>query len=124
MLFRHYLAEAAKELDSSPKSIDNEALELLETYDWPGNVRQLVNATRRLTVTAPGAVITAQDIPADFGGQSAPARGPQEWTRQLAAWAQRQIGAIQDLAFKRLVELTVHYRDMGIRGPLRKQARG
>jgi two-component system nitrogen regulation response regulator GlnG len=93
VLFRHYLAEAARELDSSPKSIDTEALELLESYDWPGNVRQLVNATRRLTVTAPGTVITAQDIPGDFGGQSVAGRGSQEWTRQLAAWAQRQIGA-------------------------------
>jgi len=93
VLFRHYLAEAAKELDASPKNIDSEALGLLEGYDWPGNVRQLVNATRRLTVTAPGAVITAQDIPADFGGQSTPSRGPQEWTRQLASWAQRQLGA-------------------------------
>ena len=30
---------------------------LLRRFDWPGNVRQLVNACRRLTVTAPGAEI-------------------------------------------------------------------
>jgi two-component system nitrogen regulation response regulator GlnG len=38
------------------------------TFDWPGNVRQLVNACRRLTVTAPGREIRAEDIPPDFGG--------------------------------------------------------
>ena len=43
-------------------------METLQAFQWPGNVRQLVNATRRLTVTAPGSVISAQDIPGDLGG--------------------------------------------------------
>ena len=91
LLLSHYLAEAAKELETTSKSIDTEALELLQTYDWPGNVRQLVNATRRLTVTAPGGVISPQDIPPDLGGTESPQRAGQEWTRSLAAWAERQL---------------------------------
>ena len=92
LLFKHYLAESAKELDASPKTIDAEALEMLQGYDWPGNVRQLVNATRRLTVTAPGAVITTQDIPTDLGGASPRQGASQEWTRSLANWAEQQLG--------------------------------
>src|SRR5690606_30297577 len=69
VLLRHYLAQAAHELSAAPKSLNSEALELLENYDWPGNVRQLVNASRRLTVTAPGTVITPGDIPEDLGGR-------------------------------------------------------
>jgi two-component system nitrogen regulation response regulator GlnG len=91
LLFQHYLAEASEELGSTPKSIDAEAMEALQDFDWPGNVRQLVNATRRLTVTAPGGVITAQDIPADLGGADTSARGTKEWTRMLASWAERQL---------------------------------
>ncbi|MDH3410404.1 MAG: nitrogen regulation protein NR(I), partial [Gammaproteobacteria bacterium] len=68
LLLKHYLAESAKELDVPTKSLDGDAIDVLRGYDWPGNVRQLVNATRRLTVTAPGTVITAQDIPSDLGG--------------------------------------------------------
>src|SRR5690606_11493615 len=40
-LLLHYLGEAARELDAAPKTLSAEALEILEAYDWPGNVRQL-----------------------------------------------------------------------------------
>jgi len=91
LLLNHYLAEAAREMGAAAKSVDADALEALQGYSWPGNVRQLVNATRRLTVTAPGGVITAQDIPGDLGGTQSPQRGAKEWTNTLATWAQRQL---------------------------------
>jgi len=93
VLLKHYLAEAARELNAPVKSIDVEALEALQSYDWPGNVRQLVNASRRLTVTAPGRVITSQDIPAELGGREPAQRAAQEWTRSLSAWAEQQLSA-------------------------------
>ena len=96
LLLNHYLTEAARELETSAKTIDSEALEMLETYDWPGNVRQLVNATRRLTVTAPGRAIAPQDIPADLGGRETSQRAVAEWTRNLASWAERQLGSTDD----------------------------
>lgn len=91
LLLGHYLAEAAVEIGTPAKSIDTEALDALQNYGWPGNVRQLVNASRRLTVTAPGGVITAQDIPDDLGGSESPHNASKEWTRTLAAWAETQI---------------------------------
>jgi two-component system nitrogen regulation response regulator GlnG len=91
LLLNHYLAEAATEMTTPAKSIDAEALEALQNYEWPGNVRQLVNASRRLTVTAPGQVITSQDIPAELGGRDTARKSTQEWTRSLAAWAETQL---------------------------------
>ena len=91
LLLNHYLTESANELNTPAKSIDADALNALQAYDWPGNVRQLVNATRRLTVTAPGSVITAKDIPTDLGGNAATHRGAREWTQSLASWAERQL---------------------------------
>ena len=93
VLLNHYLAAAAKELEAPAKSIDADAIDLLQSYDWPGNVRQLVNATRRLTVTAPGTVITTEDIPTDLGGSETSQRAAQDWTRSLASWAERQLSA-------------------------------
>jgi len=93
LLLNHYLAESARELDAPAKVIDADAIDLLQDYDWPGNVRQLVNATRRLTVTAPGTVITTEDIPTDLGGQVSSQRAAQEWTRSLAIWAEKQLSA-------------------------------
>ena len=92
MLVKHYLEKSADELDARTKAIDADALDVLQGYDWPGNVRQLVNATRRLTVTAPGTVITTEDIPADLGGNVPAKRSAQEWTRSLAAWAESELG--------------------------------
>jgi len=91
LLLNHYLAEAANELGASTKTVDADALDALQAFSWPGNVRQLVNATRRLTVTAPGTVITAEDIPADLGGNESPKRASREWTRVLASWAETQL---------------------------------
>jgi two-component system, NtrC family, nitrogen regulation response regulator GlnG len=90
-LLEHYLTDAAKELGASAKTINPEAMEILRSYDWPGNVRQLVNATRRLTVTAPGGVISALDIPEDLGGKSSGNGAFHEWTQSLAHWAEQQL---------------------------------
>jgi two-component system nitrogen regulation response regulator GlnG len=90
-LLNHYFAEAAKELDTPAKSINPEAMEMLQSYNWPGNVRQLVNATRRLTVTAPGGVISALDIPEDLGGTRGSNGTQQEWTQSLASWAEQEL---------------------------------
>ncbi|HKR34375.1 MAG TPA: nitrogen regulation protein NR(I), partial [Steroidobacteraceae bacterium] len=53
-LLVHYLSAAALELGVEPKTLTPEAAAALANFEWPGNVRQLVNACRRLTATAPG----------------------------------------------------------------------
>lgn len=90
-LLAHYLDDAANELGTAAKAISPEAMEILQSYDWPGNVRQLVNATRRLTVTAPGGVISALDIPEDLGRKTSGKGGSKEWTQCLAHWAEQQL---------------------------------
>ena len=90
LLLNHYFAEAAKELGTSAKAVDASAMELLSSYDWPGNVRQVVNTARRLTVTAPGSVITTEDIPSDLGGEDTQ-RAASDWTAGLAAWAKKRL---------------------------------
>ena len=66
-------------------------MERLRAYDWPGNVRQLVNTARRLTVTAPGNVVTAADLPEEFGGSAGEKIAQKEWTLRLADWAEQQL---------------------------------
>lgn len=90
-LLSHYLAVAAAELGVEPKTLTQDAAAMLTQFDWPGNVRQLVNACRRLTVSAPGREIRAADIPPDLGGSLNPAKLQDEWTRQLASWAEKRL---------------------------------
>jgi two-component system response regulator PilR (NtrC family) len=45
---------------------DDEALELLISYDWPGNVRELENLIERLVILKGGSLIKVADLPAKF----------------------------------------------------------
>ncbi|HKQ13220.1 MAG TPA: nitrogen regulation protein NR(I) [Steroidobacteraceae bacterium] len=92
-LLIHYLSAAALELGAEPKTLTPEAAAALSNFDWPGNVRQLVNACRRLTATAPGREIKVADIPTDLGGVPGAAKLQDEWTRQLTQWAERRLAA-------------------------------
>jgi two-component system, NtrC family, nitrogen regulation response regulator GlnG len=92
-LLMHYLAAAAQELGAEPKTLTPEAAAALSNFEWPGNVRQLVNASRRLTATAPGREIKVEDIPADLGGVPGAAKLQDEWTRQLTHWAEKRLAA-------------------------------
>ncbi len=63
MLVRHFLSKSAEEIKSEEKDIDKNAMSILNNYDWPGNIRQLENTCRYITVMAPSTSITADDIP-------------------------------------------------------------
>jgi two-component system nitrogen regulation response regulator GlnG len=92
-LLRHYLAVAGQELGVEPKLLMMPAETALVTFDWPGNVRQLVNACRRLTVTAPGREIRLEDIPADLGGAATEQSTSHDWTAKLSTWAEQELDA-------------------------------
>jgi two-component system nitrogen regulation response regulator GlnG len=92
-LLQHYLSAAATELGVETKTLAVDAAARLAAFDWPGNVRQLVNATRRLTVTAPGRQIRIEDIPPDLGGAGAGEPATAEWLRELESWARAHLGS-------------------------------
>jgi len=102
-LLRHYLAEAAQELGVEPKQLKRSAENALVAFDWPGNVRQLVNACRRLTVTAPGREIRVEDIPPDLGGTAGAHAPSHDWMNKLAHWAEAEL----DAGAKRLLDQAV-----------------
>jgi two-component system nitrogen regulation response regulator GlnG len=87
-LLRHYLTTAARELGVETKTVAADAEARLVAADWTGNVRQLVNVCRRLTVAAPGREIRAEDIPVDISGNPVESGG--DWCRELERWARDQ----------------------------------
>lgn len=66
LLLNHFLSRAATELNSELKSVKPNVMSYLQTLDWPGNVRQLENLSRWLTVMATGQVVTMEDLPHDL----------------------------------------------------------
>ncbi len=75
MLTRHFLQQSAKQLGVEPKRISDAALNWLESFGFPGNVRQLENICHWLTVMAPAQVIEPKDLPPEVsvGRADAPA---------------------------------------------------
>ncbi len=49
-MFEFYLSKAAEELGYRPPRISEEAAQILLSYSWPGNIRELVNEASRLPV--------------------------------------------------------------------------
>lgn len=92
LLLKHFLHSAADELNVDQKTLDPAAEEKLQTLDWPGNVRQLENLCRWLTVMSAGNVIRLEDLPDDL--QPASAAGSvsaSDWQTALRQWALQQL---------------------------------
>ena len=62
-LVKYFLKKSANEIKSDQKDIEDPAMKVLNEYDWPGNIRQLENTCRYITVMAPSTSITLDDIP-------------------------------------------------------------
>ncbi len=71
LLAEHFLTRGARETGTL-RRLSAEAREMLRAYGWPGNVRQLENAIRRLLVTAPEAEITRAEVAQVLGAQPVP----------------------------------------------------
>lgn len=102
VLAQHFLMAAAQMLDVPPKRFSHAALDMLERYDFPGNVRELENLCRRVAVMAPGHEVQTADL-----GLASPARTSQaqaDWTEALRAWAENELVANRDQLHHRACE--------------------
>ncbi len=61
----HFLRRAAKRMGKPLSHIEDEALQPLERYHWPGNIRELENVIERAVVMAEGTVLTPEDLPSE-----------------------------------------------------------
>jgi DNA-binding NtrC family response regulator len=62
-LAEHLLERIARQLGIAEIGIDGSAVRLLESYEWPGNVRQLHNVLFRAAIFCGGDTLTASDFP-------------------------------------------------------------
>lgn len=88
-----FMEKAATEMKTDRKQLSDEALYVMQSFDWPGNVRQLENACRWITVMATGDILTTEDLPPD-----------------LTEFANRQ----QQLAQAAMAETAPHYADYSV----------
>ena len=92
MLLEHFLAEAALELGEEMKVIPEDTMNFLVNLPWQGNVRQLENFSRWITVMATGREVLLDDLPLELRSNSEqPEQSDQLWDRQLRKWAQAKL---------------------------------
>ncbi|HAL46049.1 MAG: hypothetical protein A2Y12_20375 [Planctomycetes bacterium GWF2_42_9] len=74
----YFLQQAAEELGTPRKTITDNALNILKSFNWPGNVRQMRNCIRTMAVMTDNEKLDVKDIPAEIyqvrqlSGQVAP----------------------------------------------------
>lgn len=95
-LASHFLGRAADELGVDMKTLHPTTIETLNRLPWPGNVRQLENICRWLTVMASGSEVLPNDLPSELLNEKR-ATGQENnvgsWQQQLESWARSALSA-------------------------------
>ena len=106
-LLAHFLTAASSELGVETKVLSEQALSVLTQLPWPGNVRQLENTCRWLTVMAAGREVLHADLPSELlqHHEASPEGAGDTWHEQLAGWANRQLAEGQSNVLRQALPL-------------------
>ncbi|MGB0712737.1 MAG: nitrogen regulation protein NR(I) [Gammaproteobacteria bacterium] len=86
-LAKFFLARAGEELNVEPKSLTAPAEQALMAFDWLGNVRQLENTCRWITVMATGRDVGPDELPEELRGENAAGGSANtDWKSNLRQW--------------------------------------
>ena len=92
-LMEHFFHRAAKELEMEPKILSQPAEDFFFNLPWPGNVRQLENICRWLTVMAAGREVLLSDLPPELQSEDGEkeVRVQGDWQQMLRRWSEREL---------------------------------
>ncbi len=90
-LLQHFMKASASELETETKKVSDEVIEYLSKLTWPGNIRQLENVCRWLTVMSSGNEIRMQDLPAEMLKDEMSAADDASWQALLGEWVDREL---------------------------------
>jgi two-component system, NtrC family, nitrogen regulation response regulator GlnG len=90
-LARHFLQRAARELGVEAKTLHKDAERYFSSLAWPGNVRQMENVCRWLTVMASGREVLIDDLPPELRQQESRSEAVGDWEKSLRLWADRAL---------------------------------
>jgi len=87
-----FLKRAAAELGVEPKRMLPETQAYLNRLPWPGNVRQLENFCRWITVMASGKEVHIEDLPPELREQTPEPGVAGDWESSLRRWVENTLG--------------------------------
>ncbi len=95
-LSQHFFHKAAKELEVEPKVLLQDTENYLCNLDWPGNVRQLENTCRWITVMASGREVHLEDLPPELMTSKGTESPSGDWEKALRHWADQALARGQN----------------------------
>jgi DNA-binding NtrC family response regulator len=95
-LARHFLEKTAPVVGATCSGIDPAVAPLLETYRWPGNIRELRNVMERAAILAMGQTVTARHLPREIVGAGATPVSPPVAVHVTAAAPIRSLAAVEE----------------------------
>lgn len=90
LLVKRFMRITAEELQVEIKHLSDPALRKMMAYSWPGNVRQLENICRWITVMAPAQMVSIEDLPKEITADDV-ASEPQDWEGALAKLVRQRL---------------------------------
>jgi len=87
-LAEYFLADFCARNDFKARSLDLAVLPLLESYNWPGNARELRNVIERMAILSPGDLLTKDSIPVEIRVQREV--GPKSSVQEARESAERE----------------------------------
>ncbi|MDH3670549.1 MAG: nitrogen regulation protein NR(I) [Gammaproteobacteria bacterium] len=102
VLLKYFLKKSAEELGVAPKQLTSEAEAHACELTWPGNVRQLENTCRWLTVMSPAQTIRLDDLPVELYQRQGSGREDSDWEKSLRDVARQSLARGESRIFKDL----------------------
>ena len=93
-LVKHFFQKSSDELQEEKKYLSAEVEEYFMTLSWQGNVRQLENTCRWLTVMSPSREIKLEDLPDDLKVENV--ENLNDWTKVLQSWSESYLAKGND----------------------------
>lgn len=92
-LMQHFFQQAAEDLNVETKVLLPETQDYLCELEWAGNVRQLENTCRWITVMASGREVHLSDLPPELGqvAEAIPVAAAESWQDALRNWASERL---------------------------------
>ena len=88
-LVKHFFQKSSEELKEEKKYLSEEVENYFKTLSWPGNVRQLENICRWLTVMSPSKEVRLEDLPEELKLENT--ENENNWKKVLRSWSENYL---------------------------------
>ena len=107
LFVQHFLSQSNQELNKEVAEIDEEVLQRLQEYHWPGNIRELKNVIRRAVLLTTSDTLTLDTLPSEISSPVSTELSSEASPQQTVKSTSPDLKAIQEKTERALIEETL-----------------